>query len=114
MPARHFRSRARPTQRCAGRSTIRFVTGLWSFVVATVTNAVALAVLVVTGRTPRPRIAPLRTVPWWGAAATYVTVTFTVIPQIGAATTIALTVTSQQLVSAAIDHVAGSSCRASP
>ncbi len=81
---------------------------------ATVTNAVALAVLVVTGRTPRPRIAPLRTVPWWGAAATYVTVTFTVIPQIGAATTIALTVTSQQLVSAAIDHVAGSSCRASP
>ncbi|WP_218721028.1 DMT family transporter [Nocardia sp. MH4] len=82
-----------------------FVTGLWSFVVATVTIAVALAVVVVTGRTPRPRLAPLRTVPWWGrlggvAAATYVTV----IPQIGAATTIALTVTGQQLVSAAIDH----------
>ncbi|MEV0063349.1 DMT family transporter [Nocardia sp. NPDC050718] len=86
-----------------------FVTGLWSFVVATATIAVALIVLVITGRTPRPRLAPLRTVPWWGwlggvAAATYVTVTFTVIPQIGAATTIALTVTGQQLVSAAIDH----------
>ncbi|MEV6218036.1 DMT family transporter [Nocardia sp. NPDC051833] len=86
-----------------------FVTGLWSFVVATATIAVALIVLVITGRTPRPRLAPLRTVPWWGwlggvAAAAYVTVTFTVIPEIGAATTIALTVTGQQLVSAAIDH----------
>ncbi|MFD5179895.1 DMT family transporter [Nocardia sp. NPDC058379] len=86
-----------------------FATGLWSFVVATATIAVALIVLVSTGRTPRPRLAPLRTVPWWGwlggvAAATYVTVTFTVIPQISAATTIALTVTGQQLVSAAIDH----------
>ncbi|MEV0335191.1 DMT family transporter [Nocardia sp. NPDC050717] len=86
-----------------------FVTGLWSFLVATVTIAVVLVVLVSTARTPRPRLAPLRTVPWWGwlgglAAATYVTVTFTVIPEIGAATTIALTVTGQQVLSAAIDH----------
>ncbi|MFC9898051.1 DMT family transporter [Nocardia sp. NPDC127579] len=86
-----------------------FVTGLWSFLVATAAIAVALLVLVSTGRTPRPRFAPLRTVPWWGwlgglAAATYVTVTFSVIPHIGAATTIALTVTGQQLASAAIDH----------
>lgn len=86
-----------------------FATGLWSFIVATVTIAVVLLVLVANRRTPRPRLAPLRGVPWWGwlggvAAATYVTVTFTVLPEIGAATTIALTVTGQQLISAVIDH----------
>ncbi|NUS42492.1 MAG: DMT family transporter [Mycobacteriaceae bacterium] len=86
-----------------------FATGLWSFLVATATIAVALAALVATGRTPRPRLERLPSVPWWGwlggvAAATYVTVTFMVIPHIGAATAIALTVTGQQLVSAAIDH----------
>ncbi|MFE3447273.1 DMT family transporter [Nocardia sp. NPDC059180] len=84
-------------------------TGMWSFLVATATIAVVLIALLLTGRTPRPQVAPLRAVPWWGwlggvAAAVYVTVTFTVIPHIGAATTIALTVTGQQLASAAIDH----------
>ncbi|UFS96382.1 DMT family transporter [Nocardia huaxiensis] len=86
-----------------------FATGLWSFLVATATIAIVLLVLLATGRSPAPRVAPLRTVPWWGwlggvAAATYVTVTFSVIPHIGAATTIALTVTGQQLASAVIDH----------
>ncbi|MEV0079994.1 DMT family transporter [Nocardia neocaledoniensis] len=86
-----------------------FATGLWSFLVATGTIVVAVIALVATNRTPMPRVAALTTVPWWGwlgglAAATYVTVTFSVIPHIGAATTIALTVTGQQLVSAAIDH----------
>ena len=47
--------------------------------------------------------------PWWGwigaaCAATYVTATFLLIPVIGAATTVALTVTGQQLASALIDH----------
>jgi transporter family-2 protein len=37
-------------------------------------------------------------------AATYVTATFLLIPTIGAATTVALTVTGQQLASALIDH----------
>ncbi|MEV6277855.1 DMT family transporter [Nocardia sp. NPDC051832] len=86
-----------------------FATGLWSFLVATAAIAIAVIVLVATHRTPRPQIAALAQVPWWGwlggvAAATYVTVTFSVIPHIGAATTIALTVTGQQLISAAIDH----------
>ncbi|UGT46019.1 DMT family transporter [Nocardia yamanashiensis] len=86
-----------------------FATGLWSFLVATATIAIALLVLVTARRTPPPRFGALTTVPWWGwlggaAAATYVTVTFSVIPQIGAATTIALTVTGQQIASAAIDH----------
>jgi transporter family-2 protein len=46
--------------------------------------------------------------PWWGwlgglCAAGYVTGTFLLIPVIGAAVTVALTVTGQQLASAAVD-----------
>jgi transporter family-2 protein len=46
--------------------------------------------------------------PWWGwlggaCAAGYVTGTFLLIPAIGAAVTVALTVTGQQLAAAAID-----------
>ncbi|QUH02248.1 DMT family transporter [Saccharopolyspora erythraea] len=83
--------------------------GLISFVVATLTIAVVLLVLLTLGRTPRPRLAPLGRMPWWGwlggaCAAAYVTATFTLIPVIGAATTIALTVTGQQLASATIDN----------
>lgn len=59
-------------------------------------------------RTSRPQLAPLATMPWWGwlgglCAAAYVTATFLLIPQIGAAATVALTVTGQQLCSAVID-----------
>ncbi|MGW1137963.1 DMT family transporter [Streptomyces zhihengii] len=80
-----------------------------SFAVATLAIAVVLLVLSATRRTPKPRIAPLRRMPWWGwlggvCAAAYVTGTFLLIPEIGAAVTIALTVTGQQLTSALIDH----------
>ncbi|MFI8326021.1 DMT family transporter [Streptomyces sp. NPDC085529] len=80
-----------------------------SFAVATFTIAVVLLVLRATGRTPAPRVAPLKKMPWWGwlggaCAAAYVTGTFLLIPAIGAAVTIALTVTGQQLTSALIDH----------
>jgi transporter family-2 protein len=80
-----------------------------SFVVATLAITVVLMGLLVTRRTPRPQIRPLRTLPWWGwvggaCAAAYVTATFLLIPTIGAATTVALTVTGQQLASALIDH----------
>jgi transporter family-2 protein len=82
---------------------------LISFVVATLAIAALLAVLLATRATPRPRVTPLRAMPWWGwlgaaCAATYVTATFLLIPEIGAATTVALTVTGQQLASALIDH----------
>jgi transporter family-2 protein len=82
---------------------------LVSFLVAAAAIVVVLAVLLATGRTPRPRPGPLRTMPWLGwlggaCAATYVTATFLLIPEIGAATTVALTVTGQQLASALIDH----------
>ncbi|MFF5297043.1 DMT family transporter [Paractinoplanes globisporus] len=82
---------------------------LVSFTVATLTIAVVLSGLLALERTPRPQLRPLRDMPWWGwlggaAAATYVTATFLLIPVIGAATTVALTVTGQQLASAAIDQ----------
>jgi transporter family-2 protein len=85
------------------------VVGLVSFVVATVAIAAVLVVLLLTRRAPTPQLGGLRKMPWWGwlggaAAATYVTATFLLIPQIGAATTVALTVTGQQLASALVDH----------
>ena len=82
---------------------------LLSFLVATLTILLLVTVLRMTGRTPRPDLANLRSVPWWGwlgglCAATYVTGTFLLLPTLGAATTIALTVTGQQLASALIDQ----------
>lgn len=83
--------------------------GLFSFTVATVTILIVLLVLIATRRTPAPKLRNLKSVPWWGwlggaCAAVYVIATFMLIPHIGAATTIALTVTGQQLASALIDH----------
>ncbi|MFE4205101.1 DMT family transporter [Streptomyces goshikiensis] len=81
----------------------------FSFTVATITIAVVLLVLRLTGKTPKPQLAPLKQMPWWGwlggaCAAGYVTGTFLLIPEIGAAVTVGLTVTGQQLTSALIDH----------
>jgi transporter family-2 protein len=80
-----------------------------SFVLATAVLAVPLAVAVRTGRVDRPRWSGLRDVPWWGwlggaVGAGYVTAVFLLIPEIGAAPTIALTVAGQQLAGAAVDH----------
>ncbi|SHN74826.1 DMT family transporter [Cryptosporangium aurantiacum] len=80
-----------------------------SFAVATATIGVVLALLLVLRRTPVPSTTRLPTMPWWGwlggiCAAVYVTATFLLIPEIGAATTVALTVTGQQLASAVIDQ----------
>ena len=59
--------------------------------------------------TARPRVAPLRGMPWWGwlggaVGATYVTSVFLLIPEIGAAPTIGLTVAGQQLASVLVDR----------
>jgi transporter family-2 protein len=80
-----------------------------SFVVATLTIATVLLVLRATNRTPTPQFKPLARMPWWGwlggaCAAVYVTATFLLIPRIGAATTVALTVTGQQIASAVVDN----------
>jgi bacterial/archaeal transporter family-2 protein len=82
--------------------------GAFSFVVATLAMALALAAsLALSAR--RPQVAPLRRVPWWGwlgglCGATYVTSVFLLIPEIGAAPTIALTVAGQQLASLIVDR----------
>jgi transporter family-2 protein len=83
--------------------------GTISFLVATLTIGVVLAFLVMTGQTSPPQFAPLGQMPWWGwlgglCAAAYVTATFLLIPRVGAAVTVALTVTGQQLASALIDE----------
>jgi transporter family-2 protein len=83
--------------------------GALSFVVATVGMGLVLAGSLSIARAPRPRLAPLRRVPWWGwlgglAGAIYVTAVFSLIPEIGAAPTIALTVSGQQLASVLVDR----------
>jgi bacterial/archaeal transporter family-2 protein len=81
---------------------------LISFTVATLTIGLLLVLLLLLRRTPSPKLEPLGRMPWWGwvggvCAAVYVTATFMLIPTIGAAKTIALTVAGQQLASAVID-----------
>jgi bacterial/archaeal transporter family-2 protein len=83
--------------------------GTISFAVATLAIGTVLAAMLVAGRTSTPRLRTLRCMPWWGwlggiCAAAYVTATFLLIPTVGAAVTIALTVTGQQLASALIDQ----------
>jgi transporter family-2 protein len=79
-------------------------TGAFSFLVAAAAMALLLAV-----NGPRPALAPLGRVPWWGwlgglCGATYVTAVFILIPEIGAAPTIALTVGGQQVASVLVDR----------
>jgi transporter family-2 protein len=82
--------------------------GAFSFTVATAAMALALGGILATGA-PRPQVAPLRAVPWWGwlgglCGATYVTAVFSLIPEIGAAAVVVLTVAGQQLASVAVDR----------
>jgi bacterial/archaeal transporter family-2 protein len=82
--------------------------GAFSFLVATAAMAVVLGGFLAAGA-PRPRVEPLRGVPWWGwlgglCGATYVTAVFTLIPEIGAAPVVVLTVAGQQLASVAVDR----------
>ncbi len=77
----------------------------FSFLVATA----AMALILAATRGPAPRVAPLRGVPWWGwlgglCGATYVTSVFLLIPEIGAAPTVALTVAGQQVASVLVDR----------
>jgi transporter family-2 protein len=81
-------------------------TGAWSFVVAA---GAMLAVLAIARRAAAPRIDRLDRVPWWGwlgglCGATYVTSVFLLIPEIGVAPTIGLTVAGQQIASVLVDR----------
>ncbi len=82
--------------------------GAFSFLVATAAMALALGGMLAAG-SPRPQAAPLASVPWWGwlgglCGATYVTSVFLLIPEIGAAPVVVLTVAGQQLASVAVDR----------
>jgi len=82
--------------------------GAFSFVVATVAMALALGGVLAVGA-PRPHITSLQRVPWWGwlgglCGATYVTSVFLLIPEIGAAPVVVLTIAGQQLASIAVDR----------
>jgi transporter family-2 protein len=79
--------------------------GALSFVVATA----GMGLLLAASGAPRPRVEPLRRMPWWGwlgglAGAIYVTAVFSLIPEIGTAPTIALTVGGQQAASLLVDR----------
>jgi bacterial/archaeal transporter family-2 protein len=82
--------------------------GAFSFLVATAAMAIALAAILAAGA-PKPRLGSLRDVPWWGwlgglCGATYVTAVFLLIPEIGAAPVVVLTIAGQQLASVAVDR----------
>jgi transporter family-2 protein len=83
--------------------------GTFSFLVATTAMAIGLVIALTVARAPRPRLDGLDRLPWWGwlgglVGATYVTSVFVLIPEIGVAPTIALTVAGQQLASLLVDR----------
>jgi transporter family-2 protein len=86
-----------------------FAVGAVSFFVATLAMAAVLLVGVVVLHAPRPHVADLPAMPWWGwlggiAGAVYVTTVFTAIPAIGTAAAVGLTVAGQQVASVLVDR----------
>jgi bacterial/archaeal transporter family-2 protein len=83
--------------------------GALSFVVATLVMAALLGALLAVAAIRPPSAAGLTSVPWWGwlgglCGATYVVSVFALIPEIGVAPTVALTVAGQQLASVLVDR----------
>jgi transporter family-2 protein len=85
-----------------------FTVGAVSFIVATLSMAVALMAVIAFTDQPKPHLSQLAALPWWGwlggfAGAFYVTAVFTAIPVIGTAATVGLTVAGQQIASVFVD-----------
>jgi transporter family-2 protein len=83
--------------------------GAFSFLVATAAMGIVLLAVLALRRGAPPAVACLRVVPWWGwlggaCGATYVTSVFVLIPEIGVAPTVALTVAGQQIASVFVDR----------
>ena len=83
--------------------------GAWSFVIASSAMAAVLALTARARRDARPAPGGLHRVPWWGwlgglCGATYVVSMFMMIPEIGVAPTVALTVGGQQIASVLVDR----------
>lgn len=86
-----------------------FTAAFFSFVVATGTAGLVLLARQVVTSASSPDVARLRNVPWWGwaggfAGASYVISVLLLIPVIGAAATVALTVGGQQAASIVVDR----------
>jgi transporter family-2 protein len=86
-----------------------FVVGTVSFTVATLAMVVVLLATLVLSDAPKPQLAGLAKMPWWGwlgavCGATYVTTVFTAIPVIGTAAAVGLTVAGQQIASLFVDR----------
>ena len=86
-----------------------FVVGTISFAVATLSMAAVLLITLLLTDAPKPQLAGLSQMPWWGwlgafCGATYVTTVFTAIPVIGTAAAIGLTVAGQQIASLFVDR----------
>jgi transporter family-2 protein len=86
-----------------------FAVGAVSFAVAMLAMTVVLLIALVMADAPKPHLAGLAHMPWWGwlgaiCGATYVTTVFTAIPVIGAATAIGLTIAGQQVASLFVDR----------
>jgi transporter family-2 protein len=84
-----------------------FTVGAVSFLVATLSMAAVLLLVLALGQ-PKPELAGLGDMPWWGwlgglVGAFYVTAVFTAIPVIGTAATVGLTVAGQQIASLFVD-----------
>lgn len=82
----------------------------WSFIVAALAMVlVVAAVVALSPSAPRPHAPAVGQLPWWGwlgglCGATYVTSVFLLIPEIGVAATVALTVGGQQIASVFVDR----------
>jgi len=86
-----------------------FVVGTVSFAVATLSMAVVLLIAIALTDAPKPQLAGLAKLPWWGwlgafCGATYVTTVFTAIPAIGTAAAVGLTIAGQQIASLFVDR----------
>jgi transporter family-2 protein len=81
----------------------------WSGFMNYFVGVACMAVLVLALRDPIPSAAVARTIPWWGWAggmfgAIFIGLAVYLVPQLGAATFLALLVTGQMLASVSFDH----------
>ena len=81
----------------------------WSGFVSYAVGLACMVLLVLALREPLPSLAMMARIPWWGwtgglFGAIFIGLGIVLVPQLGAATFIALLVTGQMLASVAFDH----------
>jgi transporter family-2 protein len=81
----------------------------WSAFASYVLGLLCMAALAIALRDPAPTIGVMQRIPWWAwtgglFGATFIASAVVLLPQLGAATFIALLVTGQMIASLAFDH----------